>query len=97
MLVSGALLFWAAGTEARDDWQLWLEQKWGVKLTDAVKLVGKTEERFRDDFGEYYVQIASAGMSWKPLPWLKVEPGYHYQRTEKTNRDTTVENRGISI
>lgn len=94
MLVSGALMCWAPGAEARDDWQLWLEQKWSVKLTDSVRLVGKTEERFRDDLGEYYVQIAAAGISWKPLSWLKVEPGYQYQWTEKTNHDTTIENRG---
>jgi hypothetical protein len=78
--------------EARDDWQLWLEQKWSVKLSPSVKLIGKTEERYRQDMSDYYTQIASVGVSWKPARWLKVEPGYHYQWTEQPGRDTN-ENR----
>ncbi len=78
--------------EAHDDWQLWLEQKWSVKLTKTVKLVGKTEERFRDDMSDFYSQIAAVGVSWKALPWLKLEPYYYYQWTEQPGRDTN-ENR----
>ena len=78
--------------EARDDWQLWLEQKWSVKLTQAVKLIGKTEERYRSDMSDFYSQIASVGLSWKALPWLKLEPHYYYQWTEQSGRDTN-ENR----
>jgi len=79
--------------EAHDDWQWWFEQKWSVKLSPAVKLVGKTEERFREDMSDFYSQIASMGISWKVLSWLKLEPHYYYQWTEKTNDDTTIENR----
>jgi hypothetical protein len=82
----------ARPVQARDDWQLWLGQKWSVKLSPRVKLVGKSEERFRDEGSDYYSQIASVGVSWKPLPWFKLEPGYHYQWTEQAGRDTN-ENR----
>ena len=78
--------------EARDDWQLWLEQKWSVTLSPTVRLVGKSEERFRNDMSDYYTQIASVGVSWKALSWLKLEPSYHYQWTEQASRDTN-ENR----
>ena len=78
--------------EARDDWQLWLEQKWSVKLATSLKLVGKTEERFQSDMSDFYSQIASVGFSWKALSWLKLEPAYYYQWTERAGRDTN-ENR----
>ena len=78
--------------EARDDWQLWVEQRWSVKLTPAVRLVGKTEERYRSDMSDFYSQIASVGLSWKALPWLKLEPHYYYQWTEQAGRDAN-ENR----
>jgi hypothetical protein len=78
--------------EARDDWQLWLEERWSVALTKAVKFVGKTEERYRSDMSDFYSQIASVGLSWKALPWLKLEPYYYYQWTEQAGRDTN-ENR----
>jgi len=78
--------------EARDDWQLWLEQKWSVKLTNTVKLVGKTEERYQSDMSDFYSQIASIGVSWKALSWLKLEPAYYYQWIERSGRDTN-ENR----
>ena len=84
--------FVPVASEARDDWQLWLEEKWSATLSPKVKLVGKTEERFRDDMSDFYSQIASVGVSWKVLPWLKLEPWYYYQWTEQTGRDTN-ENR----
>jgi hypothetical protein len=77
---------------AADDWQLWLEQKWSVKLSKTVKLAGKTEERFQDDLSDFYSQIASVGISWRALPWLKLEPGYHYQWTQRSGADAN-ENR----
>ena len=80
---------------ARDDWQLWLEQKWSVGLTKNVKLIGKTEERYRSDMSDFYTQVAFIGMSWKALPWLKLEPAYHYEWTEQANRDTTIDNRAV--
>lgn len=78
--------------EARDDRQLWLEQKWSVPLSQTVKLVGKSEERFRDDMSDFYSQIASVGVSWNWLPGVKIEPGYHYRWTEQAGRETN-ENR----
>lgn len=80
--------------EARDDWQLWLEQKWSVGLTKHVKLIGKTEERYRSDMGDFYTQVAFVGVSWKALPWLKLEPAYHYEWTEQAGRDTN-DNRAV--
>ena len=80
-------------SEARDDWQLWLEQKWSVKLTSRVKVIGKSELRFRDDLGTFYKHTDNVGLSWTALPWLKLEPVYDYEWTEKTNGDTTIENR----
>jgi len=34
---------------ARDDWQLWLEQKWQVKLQPQLTVMGRSDVRFRDD------------------------------------------------
>ena len=83
---------YAPDASARDDWQLWLEQRWSVPLTKTVKLVGKTEERYQSDMSDFFSQIASVGLSWKALPWLKLEPTYYYQWIEKAGRDTN-ENR----
>lgn len=77
----------APPVQARDDWRLWLEQPWSLAVSSTLKLVGKTEERFQDDMSDYHVQVASVGVSWKPLPWLKLEPIYHYQWTEAAGPD----------
>ena len=80
-------------SEARDDWQLWPEQKWSVKLSPHVRLVGKSDERFKDDMSTFYKQTNNVGCSFTVLPWLKLEPMYDYEWTEKANGDTTVEHR----
>ncbi|MBI3331237.1 MAG: DUF2490 domain-containing protein [Candidatus Omnitrophica bacterium] len=82
----------APPAQARDDWRLWLEQQWSLPLSPDLKLVGKSEERFQADMSDYHVQVASIGVSWKLLPWLKLEPMYHYQWTESPGNDTN-ENR----
>ena len=79
--------------DARDDWQLWLEQRGSVKLSPTVKLVAKAEERFRDDMRRYYFQVGSVWVSWKALPWLKLEPGYHHQWSEARNGSDAEEHR----
>lgn len=80
--------------DARDDWQLWLEQKWSVKLTDRVKAMGRSDLRFRNDMGDFYKQTDNIGLSIKMAPWLKVEPVYQYEWSEQaTGGDTTIENR----
>ena len=93
LAVSLLLALTCPPSEARDDWQLWLEHKWSVKLSPEVTLVGKAEERFRDDLGDYYKQIARAGLSVKPVPWLKLEPYYNYGWSETSGDTTTRENR----
>jgi len=96
LLVALCLIITAASAPtaaARDDWQLWLEQKWSVKLTSRVKLIGKSEERFNDDLGTFYKSTNHIGVSVKALAWLKVEPVYDYEWSEKTNGDTTIEHR----
>lgn len=80
--------------DARDDWQLWLEQKWSVKLTDRVKAMGRSDLRFRSDMSEFYKQTDNIGLSIKVAPWLKVEPVYQYEWSEQAaGSDTTIENR----
>ncbi|MDP3722820.1 MAG: DUF2490 domain-containing protein [Candidatus Omnitrophota bacterium] len=91
-LIAAASIVGSHPVAARDDWQLWLEQKWSVKLAKSLTLVGKTEERFQSDMSDFYSQIASVGFSWKAQPWLKLEPAYYYQWTERAGRDTN-ENR----
>jgi len=83
-----AILGASSAAEARDDWRLWMEQKWSVKLTNTLRLNGKTEERFQDDMGDFSTQGASVGLSWKALSWLKLEPAYHYEWTERDGPDT---------
>ena len=83
----------AQPAHARDDWQLWVEQKWSVALSPRVKVIGKSDLRFRDDFGTFSKHTDNLGFSFKVLPWLKVEPVYDYEWTEKTNGDTTIEHR----
>jgi len=85
VVAAGAAL--APTAQARDDWRLWLEQQWSLPLSPDLKLVGKSEERFQDDMSDYHVQVASVGVSWKPRPWMKLEPMYHYQWTEAVGRD----------
>ena len=94
LLLVTACLIGSHPAEARDDWQLWLEQKWSVGLTKDVKLIGKTEERYRSDMSDFYAHVAFIGVSWKALPWLKLEPAYHYEWTEQAGRDTN-ENRAV--
>jgi len=91
-LLTAVVLLSSGICEARDDSQFWLEEKWSVTLTNTLKLVGKTEERFQDDMSDFYSQVASVGFSWKAQPWLKLEPAYYYQWTQRTGRDTN-ENR----
>ena len=48
VVATGFVMLTHQPCEARDDWQLWMEQKWSVGLTKDVKLIGKTEERYRN-------------------------------------------------
>ncbi len=75
-LVALGVVVGGVPAQARDDWQLWLEQRWSVELSPHVKLAGKAEERLRDNMDEFLSQLTSVWVSWKPLSWLKFEPGY---------------------
>jgi len=80
--------------EASDDWQLWIEQKWRLKLHPQLTLMGRSDFRFRNDMSDFYKQTDNIGFSMKPLSWLKIEPVYQYEWSEQAKvDDTTIENR----
>lgn len=95
LVVAGGLLgVWIRPVAASDDWQLWIEQKWRVKLHPRVALIGRSDVRFRTDMSDFYKQTDNVGLSFKPTSWLKVEPVYQYEWSEQARvNDTTIENR----
>jgi len=94
VMVGGLLGVCPIRVFAGDDWQLWLEQKWRLKLRQQVSLFGGIELRFRNDMSDFFKHTDTVGLSIKPLSWLKIEPAYRYEWTEQaTVDDTTIENR----
>jgi len=93
-IVGGFLGVWMLPVSASDDWQLWIEQKWRLKLHPALSLMGRSDFRFRNDMSDFYKQTDNIGLSVKPVAWLKVEPVYQYEWSEQAKvDDTTIENR----
>jgi len=68
---------------ARDDWELWTELKWKRKLSSSQSIFGGGYTRFRRNFGEFYKQSGYLGFSQKILPWLKGEPVYLFEFSER--------------
>lgn len=75
---------------AGDDWELWTELKWKKKVSPELSLQGGSYTRFRRDLGEFYKQGGYVIFSAAAKPYLKVEPGYLYEFSERPRSHDTV-------
>jgi len=95
-----AFLSIAAGTvlasaplEASDDWQWWNQLVFRHEMTDTVDLTVATEQKFSDDFSDFYLYNVTVVPTVDLAKGVSVGAGYRREIQECDDGDWTVENR----
>jgi hypothetical protein len=92
VLTAAVALALTAAARAADDWQYWNQLVLKHKVTDRVTLTVISEQKFRDDFSDFYLYNGMVVPTVRLREGVSLGAGYRWERL-KTEDDWTTEHR----